>query len=81
VLITCIGIFFLLNISAYFVGCSGIKAPKQAEKLGCGSVTPASVHLCRVARNKVVRSCPLVLKWSKIQKSQLLGKIYFGFSQ
>jgi len=34
----------LLNISAYFVGCNGIKgAPKQAEKLGTGSTTPASV--------------------------------------
>ena len=35
---------FLINICAYSVGCKGIKgAPKQAEKEGCGSTTPASV--------------------------------------
>ena len=35
---------FLPNISAYFVGCNGKNAaPKQAEKVVCGSVTPASV--------------------------------------
>ena len=35
---------FLLNISAYLVGCNGINgAPKQAEKEGTGSTTPASV--------------------------------------
>src|SRR5690606_17140886 len=35
---------FLLNIAAYLVGCKGINgAPKQVEKVVCGSVTPASV--------------------------------------
>src|SRR5690606_29430179 len=37
-------VLFLLNISAYTVGCKGIKgSPKQAEKDGIGSLTPASV--------------------------------------
>ena len=32
------------NISAYLVGCKGMNgAPKQAEKVVCGSVIPASV--------------------------------------
>lgn len=32
------------SIAAYFVGCSIMKAaPKQAEKVACGSLTPSSV--------------------------------------
>ena len=43
-MITLFCFILLISISAYFVGCKGIKgAPKHAEKDGSGSITPASV--------------------------------------